>query len=340
MNILSISEQGKRFLAWLPLLYVITVAGFHFDGWYHTVVGRDEFWIAPHIFIILGQLIHTVVAYGLMRVSRSHERSAIFLRTYLFIQLVFFIGLGFDEWWHRIIGEETIDTPLVFWGPPHFVIAASLLISPFFLGKMITDAFRGSQKTALYALTFGTLLAFINFYFYPLWPFGPFRIVGPYGQVIMIAGLGFVFSWALRRSPIMPGASLLTLIFLSLSEVMSWGSFADVPRVHELFGAPAYPFWLSFFSFFLAAILLDLMIAFSVRSPVIKGLGWGGMQAVVYYIGAKLWVDLSPYSLFEGWKFFPGIMMSWDSVFFLALLGSLGGAIGFSLARLLEKDPV
>lgn len=44
------NDSKKLMLYWIPMAYLFTVAGFQFDGWYHAVVGRDQFWIAPPFF--------------------------------------------------------------------------------------------------------------------------------------------------------------------------------------------------------------------------------------------------------------------------------------------------
>ncbi|MBI3335377.1 MAG: hypothetical protein HY001_02670 [Candidatus Portnoybacteria bacterium] len=336
-----IAENGRQIsiLRWFPIAYLFTVAGFQFDGWYHAVVGRDQFWIAPHFFVIAGQIAATILAYlFLVRVSEEKKDMRRRAQWFLLVQIIFFIGFAFDQSWHRIIGQETINTALVFWGPPHFVIAASLLMTPFLLVRFLR-ALDEVSRVLLTIITFGTLLAFVDFYFQPLWPLGPFHVLGVYGEAAMLALLGFVLFWALsylKGTPL--AASVTTLIALSSIEIMSWGALADTPRVSSVFGTvSAYPFWLTFFSFFIAAILLDLSNLKKSLSPETKGALWGGVQAGLYFIGAKLWVDLSPHSFYPGWKAFGGLVISWHDVLLFTVLGMLGGAIGFLLRSIFQS---
>lgn len=325
------SDRQKSILHWLPIAYLFTVAGFQFDGWYHAVVGRDQFWIAPHFFVIIGQVAHTILAYlFFLKTPKDAVDECSRVKWYVFFQALFFAGLAFDQSWHQLIGQETIDTVLVFWGPPHFVIAASLLITPFLLVRFLRLLDEVS-RVLLTIITFGTLLAFLHFYFQALWPLGAFHVLGAYGEAAMLALLGFVLFWALSYLKEVPlAASITTLVALSSIEIMSWGALADTPRASSVFGTvTAYPFWLTFFSFFIAAILLDFSNLKKSLSPEIKGMLWGGTQAILYYTGAKLWTDLSPYSIYPDWKGFPGIETSWMMVFFLAVLGALGCAVGF-----------
>ncbi len=338
----EVSISQKNILRWMPIAYLFTVAGFQFDGWYHAVVGRDQFWIAPHFFVMVGQIAATVLAYlFFISISTEEKNWRRVAGWFLFIQTVFFIGLAFDQSWHLIIGQETIDTALVFWGPPHFVIAASLLITPFLLVHFLR-AFDEVPRVLLTIVTFGTLLAFVHFYFQALWPLGAFHVLGSYGEAVMLALLGFVLFWALsylKEAPL--AASIVTLVALSSIEIMSWGALADIPRESSVFGTvTAYPFWLTFFSFFTAAIFLDFSNLRKSLSPETKGMLWGGVQAGLYFIGAKLWVDWSPYSFYPGWKGFPGIIISWYDVLLFTVLGMLGGAVGFLLCAILRSKYV
>lgn len=320
----------------IVMAYLLTVAGFYFDGWYHAIVGRDQFWIAPHFFVMAGQIVHTILAFLLARQPMEHADERRILWRYLGLQLIFFFGLAFDESWHRVIGEETIDTPLVFWGPPHFVIALSLLLSPFLLHTIIARIIRSEVEGVIArVLIFGALFAFIQFYFQPLWPLGPFRVLGAYGEIGMMALLGFVLfraHHAIRGT--LYGASIVTLVGLSLMEIMSWGRLADVPQISSVFGTvTAYPYWLFFFSFLIAAIVLDVCVALKKHMTQTLAAVWGGVQALFYYTGAKLWVDYSPASFYPGWRGFPGLPTSWGEVLLYAILGALGAAIGYSIVE-------
>src|SRR3989344_2823073 len=230
----------ETYKLFLPVWYLIAVAGLYFDVWYHLVIGRDEFWTIPHIFILCGQILHTFYAWILVRDYQKNRRESLHAAYwYLGVQLLFFLGLA--------------------------------------------------------------------------------------------------LSWsALRLKSVLLPATILSLIFLSMGAIMSWGEASNVPRAHGTFGIPAYPFWITFFSFFIAAIAYDSTRFF--RMPfVLRGAVWGGVQGGLYYSAAKLWVDWSPAGIFTMWKFFPGVFLTWDSVISFALLGAMGGGIGAWMAARLYK---
>lgn len=317
----------RSVVLWLPLFYLLSVAGFHFDGWFHAVVGRDEFWIPPHIIIFIAQLFHLLTAGFLVyRVKEALMNTAV--KRYFFIQSIFFLGFAFDEAWHLVIGLETIDTPLVFWGPPHMIIAFCLLATPFFLQGILARIFTGTTRQMLTTLTFSTLLAFVTFYFQPLWPLGPFRVLGAYGEIVIMVLVAFVFFWGRLLLRFALSGVFLTLLALSLMEIMSWGSFADVPRIHELFGAPAYPYWLTFFSFLAGAIAVDALSLMGVTRLPVLGFAWAAVQSLLYYVGAMFWVAFSPGGVYRGWEYFPGVILSGREIPLLVLLAVAGGIMG------------
>src|SRR3989344_5410717 len=260
----------ETYKLFLPVWYLIAVAGLYFDVWYHLVIGRDEFWTIPHIFILCGQILHTFYAWILVRDYQKNRRESLHAAYwYLGVQLLFFVGLAFDASWHELIGQETIDTALVLWGPPHQIIALPLLLSPFLLDRIL-----------------GTLFAFVYFHFQPLWPLGAYRVIGAYWELAMLGLLGLALSWsALRLKSVLLPATILSLIFLSMGAIMSWGEASNVPRAHGTFGIPAYPFWITFFSFFIAAIAYDSTRFF--RMPfVLRGAVGGGIGA---WMAARLY---------------------------------------------------
>jgi hypothetical protein len=327
----------ETYKLFLPVWYLIAVAGLYFDVWYHLVIGRDEFWTIPHIFILCGQILHTLYAWILVRDYQKNRRESLHAAYwYLGVQILFFVGLAFDASWHELIGQETIDTALVLWGPPHQIIALPLLLSPFLLDRIL-GTLPEPNRSALRLMAYGTLFAFVYFHFQPLWPLGAYRVIGAYGELAMLGLLGLALSWsALRLKPVLLPATILSLIFLSMGAIMSWGEASNVPRAHGTFGIPAYPFWITFFSFFIAAVAYDSTRFFRVPF-VLRGAMWGGIQGGLYYSAAKLWVDWSPAGIFTMWKFFPGVFLTWDSVISFTLLGAMGGGIGAWMAAHLYK---
>ncbi len=114
----------RVFLAGLLVANIVMGLGSAWDFHWHEAVGRDSFWIPPHMLLYSG----AVLAAGLVfliavRASvevRSVNPLVIFrslhARGYGVVGIggaTMAVAAGFDEFWHRTIGDLTI------WSPPH-----------------------------------------------------------------------------------------------------------------------------------------------------------------------------------------------------------------------------
>ena len=140
-------EQSIRFEAAALVVFFMTLAvfGVSWDIQWHYAVGRDSFWIPPHLFlysgVVLAGLTCIVTVLGDTWRYYRNAPGATAGNTLAFLGIfhgptgIIAAGLGlttmlvaapFDDWWHRQYG---IDTSI--WSPPHLVGVAGAIICMF-----------------------------------------------------------------------------------------------------------------------------------------------------------------------------------------------------------------
>jgi hypothetical protein len=159
---------------------LLGVVGSAWDVSWHRTIGRDSFWIAPHLFTYTGvtlggvaALVATVTAMA-GRPVRGRALRLGPLRAELGLAIV---GLGsaviiasapFDDAWHRALGPD-VDI----WSPPHMTaITAGAVV---YLGWAtalapavfpIAEPVRRTLRLALVGAAIGTAVFAMNFYYF------------------------------------------------------------------------------------------------------------------------------------------------------------------------------
>jgi hypothetical protein len=117
-------DSTIRILAVASFLMVVIVI---FDGWWHIAIGRDDFWILPHIGLYSSFFVIVVsFLYLFFRIRLPGQ-----------IKLLAFFGLGliiisapFDDWWHRnILPPGAKELGLGFASPPHLLFLAGGILT-------------------------------------------------------------------------------------------------------------------------------------------------------------------------------------------------------------------
>lgn len=114
----------RFFLAGLLAANLLMGLGSAWDFHWHEAVGRDSFWIPPHMLLYFGALLAMgLVGYIALRTSREVGSiypgvilRSLHARGYGVVVIggaTMAFAAGFDEFWHRTIGDFTI------WSPPH-----------------------------------------------------------------------------------------------------------------------------------------------------------------------------------------------------------------------------
>ncbi len=130
----------RIFLAGLLTSNILMGLGSAWDFHWHEAVGRDSFWIPPHMLMYTGGALATVLVFLFaLRTSadvRSTRPLAVFhslnAQGYGVVGIggaTMTVAAGFDEFWHRTIGDFTI------WSPPHVMgVVGGIIIG---LGTLI-----------------------------------------------------------------------------------------------------------------------------------------------------------------------------------------------------------
>ncbi|HVR89150.1 MAG TPA: hypothetical protein VHG53_06355 [Candidatus Limnocylindria bacterium] len=172
----------------IPLLVLLVgmaglmsgVVGTAWDVSWHRTIGRDSFWILPHVFTYAGAMLNGIAA--LLATStamagrrvRGRELRIGALRAELGVAFVgiatalIILSAPFDDAWHRAIGPD-VDI----WSPPHLAaIAASSLI---YLGWgtalapgvfPIGERLRRVLRVAMFGAWAGMAIFATNFYYF------------------------------------------------------------------------------------------------------------------------------------------------------------------------------
>ena len=110
---------------------LLGVAGTYWDIRYHIDVGRDSFWIPPHLMVYSGValvFVSTALAWWL---TRKHSHRPLLRRLHFAIGLIWLsvtaqlLTAPIDDLWHRIFGLD-----VTVWSPPHIL----LLLGGFCIG--------------------------------------------------------------------------------------------------------------------------------------------------------------------------------------------------------------
>jgi hypothetical protein len=137
----TFAHTGARLRRWGALLgvllVVILILGSSWDGDWHGRVGRDSFWIPPHLMMYSSITLFGLVALGITVWTTLNEpRDASGMLRLFGLQAplgVALMGIGvvvallaapFDDLWHRTFG---IDVSV--WSPPHFTGWAGFIVS-------------------------------------------------------------------------------------------------------------------------------------------------------------------------------------------------------------------
>lgn len=237
MNSVIIAKATKVDLA----IKIAIVAGFamvvggNVDSVWHQTIGRDTFWIPPHIFIYSSYLaiglalLYLLIRFPLgtvtnirFRVFRKERSVSLDVKNVKTLSLA---GLGvilfsapFDEWWHNnILPPGTLELPITL---PHFVFFLGGSITGISIIFFISMRLRENAKLEnyLYIMLLGGMMMFAHAA-EALRPFHT-NILADLGTVIFTFTLVsyFTFSRNYFRSPLlwilMPLIATLEISFL------------------------------------------------------------------------------------------------------------------------------
>ena len=101
---------------------LLGVCGTYWDIRYHIDIGRDSFWIPPHLMVYsgvaLGFLGSLLALWKARQIHRPFSRKLSFAIWLIILSgLLQILGAPIDDWWHRMFGLD-----VTVWSPPHLLL--------------------------------------------------------------------------------------------------------------------------------------------------------------------------------------------------------------------------
>lgn len=101
---------------------LLGVCGTYWDIRYHIDIGRDSFWIPPHLMVYSGVTIgflgSLLALWKARKIHQPFSKKLLFAIVLIilsgFLQI---LGAPIDDWWHRMFGLD-----VTVWSPPHLLL--------------------------------------------------------------------------------------------------------------------------------------------------------------------------------------------------------------------------
>ncbi len=198
--------------------------GLNWDIQWHVTIGRDTFWIPPHVMIYASVLIALVVSFGVLaldtrRVRAGQPRAGTIrvggvtgsrgFHLAAWGMALVILAAPIDDLWHRLFG---IDVTL--WSPPHLLGLFGAIVNTLGCLMIATEVYPGRRRARLAALLVGG--AFL---------YGGVRIILEPAWLVAYARGGVAF-----HTFAMLGALLLPLALLPVARLIDrrWAPVAVV----------------------------------------------------------------------------------------------------------------
>jgi hypothetical protein len=156
----------------------------YWDAWWHEAVGRESFWIPPHLGIYAGLF----VSLGGFLLILDQYRTKLPRSLWVYaVGIAGIVGSGYaDELWHQKFGIETVGTLASLWSPTHVGALVSGSIAAIGVILYLLRISREDNRLGwLVAAQFGVLVSVVTLLLLPLGPETPFRILGIWGAPLV-----------------------------------------------------------------------------------------------------------------------------------------------------------
>jgi hypothetical protein len=152
---------------------VVSSWGVQWDIQWHTVIGRDSFWIAPHVMTYAGVVVMVVLSFGglawttlrpspgggdVVRVLGLAGTRGFHLAAWGIALTV--LAAPIDDLWHRLFG---IDVTL--WSPPHLLGLLGAAINTFGCFRIAREVYPATSRAGFAALVCTGATLFVGLHF-------------------------------------------------------------------------------------------------------------------------------------------------------------------------------
>ncbi|MDZ4296082.1 MAG: hypothetical protein U1A16_01795, partial [Patescibacteria group bacterium] len=277
--------------------------------------GRDTFWIPPHLLLYVSVL----ALVGIAGYAWHKSKSSAWKRFLAFLLLIP-LAAPLDELWHRLLGKEAIESPLIIWSPPHLLLIGGLLGSLAALIIILKSDRASGARQFFESLAFGTLLGAGFLFLVPTFPTGPYELLGFWGAGITAALLMGVLFLAQILTPGTGEATSAVIVFFVLLAIGPFFERQVAPGIN----IPVYtypPLWIVAAGLLLPALFLDI-----VRRPsfVLRG-------AVAGLLYASMLFGVALFFLPSEFRY------PWDAAIQALVSSVLGGAAAGKVLQLFYR---
>lgn len=278
--------MNKIYTRAIPFAAFGMSAGLLWDSWWHVAIGRDQFWIPPHILLYVCLAIILVVSFIAWQKTKIIE-----FRNLFFITCLFPITGVLDQFWHSIFGVENLVSPIVVWSPPHLMILASLIAVTFYSRKIASFDESIHLKWMMECIIFGSILGFALIFLVPLHPLGAYHIFGFWGAGILTFIWLAITLYAQNKIKETGTVILITLIFSVLLCISPATIIkpAEGIIIGSIYNPPA---WVFIFSYLVPAIFLEIVNKWN---SILKSMVAGILTSFIFYFTAVYFIDISFY---------------------------------------------
>lgn len=309
-----IIRQSRRSILFIAAMIYLSSLGIVWDVWWHYVVGRDSFWIAPHMVSYAPLVVVGFYVFWLWWQSRAVVWEKLLVPL---IAMPIAVGLD-DRIWHQLFGSERVNEIWIAWSPAHILIEAILIAIIVMVLSMVVYDEKSEDRWWLGPLLAGTTLPalfFLTSPFHPVsqWPL-PWAVLGFWGAAFTPLPVVMVLVGAQRWLGGKATALLTMSFFLVNNAMMLGGEVADtiVDIPHQL-----PPINISIMAFLAGAVILDLLR----QAPAwLAGAVSGFFYTTILYWGAS-------YFLTEPFLY------SFEEAMVAIGSGTVGGLIGGLLVK-------
>lgn len=236
------------------------------------MVGRDSFWIPPHILLYCAFVMS--IATGLY--AWWNIKGLAWWRIVLFLSLAL-IAAPFDEFWRRVFDKENINNVLISWSLPHLILLGSLFLTIFYLIPILRKDENEQARWLFGGLALAGLVDIGFILTIPFFPTGPFQVFGFWGAGIVAFVYCIGILVANRHISGFASSTIMAILLTLLSIFAIEGSNAVLALSPMPYNQ--VPTWLILFALLIPAIVNDLAGErfSSLLRGLVAGVLWGGI---------------------------------------------------------------